>query len=185
MPRFPLAVAATIFSIALYFTLFWGFDALHVLTSPLHGLEQPWGSQSVYWIGRSIGLSPLGLLNLAIIFGAFKLTVAGVCLVHVLDRFRTLNSGKPNPEILEMGLLLVVIASIIGVMPAVWEHNADLIRTSTINLVLAAIAAALNALEHPEASEQVEAGAEVASEAIEEDPFVTAKPRATWYSPWR
>ncbi len=178
--RFPLAVAATIFSIALYFALFWGFDALRILTSPLYGLEDSWRSQIVYWIARFLGLSPSGLINLAIAFGAFKLAAAGMCVVHVIDRFRTLNSGKPSPQILETALLLVVIASIFCVLPAVWDHNADLIRTNTVNLVLAAIAAALNALEHPETeAEKVEAV------ELDDSPFVTAKPRSAWYAPWR
>jgi len=176
--RFPLVVAAAIFSIALYFVLFWGFDGLRILTSPIYGLEETWRSQIVYWIARFLGLGPVGLLNLAAVFGACKLAVAGVCLVHVVDRFRHLNSGKPNPQILETGLLLVVILSIISVTPAMWEHDADLIRINTVNLVLAAAAAALNAIEHPED----EVSAKVTEEA---SPFVTAKARSAWYAPWR
>ena len=39
------ATVATILAIALYFTLFWGFDALRMLTSPTYGLEEVWRSQ--------------------------------------------------------------------------------------------------------------------------------------------
>ena len=40
------ATVAMILAIALYFTLFWGFDALRVLTSPTYGLEDVWRTQS-------------------------------------------------------------------------------------------------------------------------------------------
>ncbi len=195
--RFPVAVAATIFSIALYFTLFWGFDALRILTSPVYGLEDSWRSQIVYWIGRSFNLGPSGLLHLAAVFGIFKLAVAGVCAVHIVDRGRAFAGGRHDPEILEIGLLLVVIASIVSVAPALWEHDAGLIRTNTMHLVLASIAAALSAIERlesaadenniPAGDETVESeiGGRLATAIAESQPMVAGKPRASWFSPWR
>ena len=46
------ATVAMILGIALYFTLFWGYDALRMLTSPTYGLEDVWRSQFVFGIGR-------------------------------------------------------------------------------------------------------------------------------------
>src|SRR5476651_1590251 len=89
------ATIAMILAIALYFTLFWGFDALRMLTSPTYGLEDVWRSQFIFGIGRVLGLGPIGLIKLAAFFGTLKLAVAIVCVVHILDRFRSLIGGKP------------------------------------------------------------------------------------------
>ena len=70
------ATVAMILAIAVYFTLFWGFDALRVLTSPTYGLEDVWRSQFVFGIGSHFQLSPMGLLKLAAFFGTVKLAVA-------------------------------------------------------------------------------------------------------------
>ena len=67
------ATVAMILAIALYFTLFWGFDALRILTSPTFGLEDVWRSQYVFGIGRVLGLAPMGLIQLAAFFGTLKL----------------------------------------------------------------------------------------------------------------
>ena len=76
-PLWPLIVA-----IALYFTLFWGYDALRMLTSPTYGLEDVWRSQFLFGIGRLFGLSPIGLIKLAAFFGTLKLAVAAICAIH-------------------------------------------------------------------------------------------------------
>jgi hypothetical protein len=173
------ATVATILAIALYFTLFWGFDGLRTLTSPNYGLEEVWRSQYVFVIGRLIGLSPLGLIKLAAFFGAVKLTVAGFCAWHIVDRFRDLMGGKANSEVLEGALILVVLISIISVGPAVWSHNGGLVREQTIQLVLAALAVALCIVERSYGRLANEGGATVARSTA-------AAPRgATSFSPWR
>src|SRR6186997_1425095 len=92
-------IGALILAIAVYFALFWGYDALRILTSPTYGLEDVWRSQVVFGIGRYAGLDPNGLSRLAAALGALKLTVAGVCAIHILDRVRSLISGTPANEI--------------------------------------------------------------------------------------
>ena len=71
-------VVAMLMAIALYFTLFWGFDALRVLTSPNYGLEDVWRSQFVFGVGHMFNLSPMGLIKLAAFFGVMKLATAAV-----------------------------------------------------------------------------------------------------------
>ena len=83
-----------------------------MLTSPTYGLEDVWRSQFVFAIGSLFGLSPIGLIKLAAFFGTLKLAVAGICAVHILDRLRALVGGKADSEILEGGLILVVLISI-------------------------------------------------------------------------
>lgn len=170
-------VVALILAIALYFTLFWGFDALRILTSPTYGLDDVWRSQVVFGMGRFLGLDPVGLIKLAAIIGALKLTVAGVCAVHVLDRFRTLIAGKVENEILETGLLIAVIVTIGAVAPALWSGNADLVRELTVQLLLAGLAAALCIIER-----SLER-----TRAVQPEKPLTLAPARTraWYAPWR
>ena len=186
--RYRGLVTASLLSIALYFALFWGFDALRILTSPAYGLEAAWHSQVVYWVGRWLGFGPHGLLQLAAGYGIVKFAVAGVFCVHLLDRARCWRSGKPDMDVLEMALFLVVIVSIVTVAPAIWQHDAALIRACTLNLVLASLAAALGALERMEEETQAVDSREaaVAAEAAPLDAEAAqAKPVSAWFSPWR
>ncbi|HZD88866.1 MAG TPA: hypothetical protein VE224_02100 [Pseudolabrys sp.] len=138
---------AIILAISVYFMLAWGFEALRMLTSPTYGLDEVWRSQFVFAIGSYFHLSPVGLIKLAAFFATLKLAVAVICAVHVFDRFRSLISGTADSEILEAGLILVVAISILSVGPAVWSQNAELVRESTVQLSLAALAAAFCMLE--------------------------------------
>jgi hypothetical protein len=147
MRKLSAAAVAMILAIAFYFTLFWGYDALRMLTSPTYGLEDVWRSQSVFEVGRLFGLAPMGLIKLAAFFATLKLAVAGICAVHIADRFRALAGGKANSEILDVGLMLVMLITIASVGPAVWTHNAELVREQTITLLLVGVASGLGILE--------------------------------------
>ncbi len=169
------ATVAMIMAIALYFTLFWGYDALRMLTSQTYGLEDVWRSQFVFGIGSLMGLSPMGLIQLAAFFGVLKLAVAGICAVHILDRFRSLVGGSANSEVLEGGLILVVLVTIASAGPAMWSHNAELVREQLIPLALAGIATALCMVER-----SYDSPAENAASAA------AAVPQgASWFTPWR
>ena len=178
MRKLSAAAVAMVLAIALYFTLFWGFEALRMLTSPTYGLEDVWHSQFVFEIGRLFGLSPMGLIRLAAFLATLKLAAAAICAVHIGDRFRALSGGKAQPEILEAGLMLVVVISIASVGPAIWLHNADLVREQVIQLLLAAIATALCMLER-----SYERACKQASPLAARAPAVPQG--ATWFSPLR
>ena len=147
MRKLSSASVAMILAISLYFMLFWGYEALRMLTSPTYGLDDAWRSQFVFAIGSYFHLAPLGLIKLAAFFATLKLAVAAICALHIADRFRSLISGTANSEILEAGLILVIAITIASVGPAVWSQNAELVRESAIQLSLAAFAAALCILE--------------------------------------
>ena len=173
------ATVAMILGVALYFTLFWGFDALRMLTSPTYGLEDVWRSQFVFGIGRLFGLGPFGLIKLAAFFGTLKLAVAAICAVHIADRLRCLAGGKPASEVLEGGLILVVLITIASVGPAVWAQNTELVREHVIQLALAALATALCIVERSYDGPAGNAKSAVMTE-------LTATPRgAPWFSPFR
>ena len=179
MRKLSAASAAIIIGVAFYFILTWGYDGVRVLTSPSYGLDDVWRSQFIFGIGSLFGLSPIGLIKLAAFFGAVKLAVAAVCAAHILDRLRVLIGGKPDNDILEGGLILVVLISIASVGPAVWAHNAELVRETTIQLALAAVATALCLLERSNSASRKAAAPAVA-------PELAATPRgAPWFSPFR
>jgi hypothetical protein len=170
---------AMILAIAVYFTLFWGFDALRMLTSPTYGLEDVWRSQFIFEIGRWFGLAPLGLIKLAAFFATLKLAVAAICAIHIGERFRALGGGKADTAILEVGLMLVVAISIVSVGPAVWSQSAELVREQVIQLMLAAVAAGLGILERrfERANTEAEPQLAVATAA--------PAPQGAWFSPFR
>jgi len=176
--------SALILAIAVYFALFWGFDALRVLTSPTYGLEDVWRSQVVFGIGRYTGLDPNGLLRLAAALGALKLTVAGICAIHIAARIRGMISGTPPAnEVLETGLLIAVAICLVAIAPAIWSQNGDLVRDLLIQFVLAAFAAALLMMERAgrKPKEKTEKALAVAIAAL---PSTTRVP-ARWFTPWR
>ena len=171
MRKFTGAATAIILAIAVYFVLVWGFEALRMLSSPAYGLDDVWRSQFVFAIGRMLSLTPLGLIKLAAFFATLKLAVAVICLAFVAERIRKWPAGKGQSDVLEAGLILVVIISILSVGPAVWSQNVGLLREHTIQLALAGLAAALCLIERN--------GARPA----ETEPDPLHMPR--WYTPWR
>jgi hypothetical protein len=185
MGRTSGAIGALILAIAVYFALFWGYDALRILTSPTYGLEDVWRSQVVFGLGRYIGLAPAGLLKLSAVLGALKLTVAGVCTVHVIDRLRHLRSGAANNEVLETGLLVAVAVSIVAAAPAVWSENYDLLRSVLLQLLLAALAAVLCLIERSgKTAAETTATAEPAATPVVAATAPAAAPDK-WFTPWR
>jgi hypothetical protein len=175
------AVAAMIMAIALYFTLFWGIDAFQALTSPSYGLGDVWHSQFIFGIGRVSHLEPEGLIKLAAFFAVMKFAAAAVFAVHVLDRIRVMiRGGEPEGEVLEAGLILTVLLSIVSVAPAIWSQNVPLVHEQTVELLLAGLAAALIIIErsYDEVGEPVE-------HAIADEPKIVASVGARGFSPWR
>jgi hypothetical protein len=179
MRKLSNVTVALIVGVALYFTLVWGLDAVRMLSSPSYGLEDVWRSQFVFVIGSYVGLGPLGLLKLAAFFAALKLAVAAVCAVHVLDRLRAFIRGKADSEVLEGALILVVLVNIIAVGPSVWSQNVELVREEALQLLLAAVGAALCLVERSYARQP-------AITKSEPTMVLAATPRgAPWYSPFR
>jgi hypothetical protein len=176
MRRLSGVIGALILTIAAYFVLFWGYDALRILTSPTYGLEDVWRSQVVFALGRYIGLGPQGLIQLAAALGAVKLVVASVCLVHVIERMRALFTGRPPAtEMLEPALIIAVAISVAAAVPAIWSHNADLLRQQFVQLVLAALTGALCILERGaqrKTQPQLEIEPAAAVETAPAEPFV-------------
>ena len=142
MRRATGAISALILVIAIYFVLFWGYDALRILTSPAYGLEDVWRSQVVFGMGRYAGFGPEALIRLAAALGALKLVVACACAVYVFERMRGLFAKvKPANEMLETALIVAVGVSIAALVPAMLSQNFDLAREQIIQIVLAGLTA--------------------------------------------
>jgi hypothetical protein len=167
MQRTTGIIGALILAIAIYFTLFWGYDAIRILTSPAYGLEDVWRSQVVFGIGRYAGFGPEALIRLAAVLGALKLVVAGVCAVHVFERMRALfTKAAPKSEALETVLIVAVAISIASLVPAILSHNGDLAREQLIQLVLAVLTGVFCMVERGRKTEDtVEAITPVAAES--------------------
>ena len=117
----------------------------------------------------------MGLIQLAAFFAIVKLAVAGICAVHTVDRFRALAGGKSDSEVLEGGLILVVLVSIVSVGPAIWSQNSELVREQIIPLALAGVATALCMVERS-----------YGRTAVSTERVAAAAPQgATWFTPWR
>jgi hypothetical protein len=167
------ATVAIIIAISLYFTLFWGYDAFRVLSSPSYGLDDAWRSQFIFGIGRFFSLGPIGLIKLAAFFATLKLAVACICAYHIVDRFRHMARGQADSGILEAGLILVVLISIASVGPAAWSQSTDLMREHAMQLVLAGLAAALCIYERTFSRKDEPAAVPAAAD------------NARWFSIWR
>jgi hypothetical protein len=175
MRRLTGAAGAAIIAIAFYFTLFWGAEALRMLTSPTWGLDDAWRSQFLFAIGSMLALAPAGLIKLAAFFAVLKLAVAVICAIHILDRLRSLIAGRADVDVMEAGLVLIVAISILAAGPAVWSQNVELARDYTLQLVLAGLAASLCLYERRASRADGEAAATI-------DPLPQ---NAHWYTLWR
>jgi hypothetical protein len=119
MQRTTGVIGALILAIAIYFAVFWGYDAIRILTSPAYGLEDVWRSQVVFGIGRYAGFGPEGLIKLAAVLGAVKLVIAGVCAVHVVERLRAVFIGA---KIANEGLETALIVAVAGESFVPWRR---------------------------------------------------------------
>ena len=85
-----------------------------------------------------------------------------------------MTRGEPNSEILEAGLILVVLISIISAGPAAWSNSIGLMREHAFQLLFAGLAVALCIVER----------SYLRSDAAAETVPTTAR-RTTWFSIWR
>lgn len=143
MKRVSGIAAVTVLAVATYFAFTWGMDAWRIFTSPTFGLDDAAGSEVVFVLGRYLGLAPTGLIKLGAVLGALKLTVAGVCGLHVIDRLRALFGRETNFEVVQAGLFVAVSICVVAVLPALVQGFTDVVRDYTFDLALAGVGAAL------------------------------------------
>lgn len=187
MRKVSRATVATILAIALYFTAAWGLDALRAFASPSYGLDDVFRAQAIFALGSLFALGPIGMIKLAAFIAAMKFVAAAACALHVADRFRTLAGGEADVRIFEGGLIAILLIAMLSAAPAIWTHNAEMVRAQAIDIALAALAIALCTIER-NARRAAEAG-DMAEEIVDMDdaaePAAAIPAGAKWFSPWR
>ncbi|MGD9922984.1 MAG: hypothetical protein AB7V13_16320 [Pseudorhodoplanes sp.] len=133
--------------IALDLAMVFGFEAFRVLTSPIYGLERIAFADVVYGIGGVAGLSGDGLFNVAAFLGAVYLTITVIFALHLASRIGAWRGGRVSHEMLDAGLILVVIATLAVATPAVLKGAPEILIQERLPLWLVGLAATLSMIE--------------------------------------
>lgn len=143
----PKAIPVLIAIIALDFALVFGFEAFRVLSSPVYGLDQLAFSNLVHGIGRLSGVTAQGLFSLAAFFGGVYLTIAVVFMLHLASRTGALRGGRVSHDLLDAGLILVVLVTIVAATPAIMKGATEILVQERLPLWLVGLAATLSMIE--------------------------------------
>lgn len=143
----PRAVPCLICSVAAYFALWFGLEAQRIFLSPVYGIDDPTFAHIVRGIGHRVGSGSAGLLKLAAFFGAVKLAIATLFAVYLLHRRRKFWRAEIEHEMLDAGLVLVVLVTVVAATPALFDGAVNLLAQYRLPLWLAGLAATLSMIE--------------------------------------
>jgi hypothetical protein len=149
LPRaVPILVAITALDLAMVF----GLEGVRVLGSPLYGLDQRSFSGLVHGIGWLIGVKGAGLFSIAAIFGMLYVTIAVVLALYIASRIAALRGAPIAHDLLDAGLVLVVIVTTVAATPAMLQGASEVWIHGRLPLWLVGLAATLSMIERlPEA----------------------------------
>jgi hypothetical protein len=142
----PKAIPVLIAIIALDFALVFGFEAWRIFTSPIYGLDQLVFANLVHGIAGLAG-SKHWLFNIAAFFGAVYLTIAIVLTIHLASRIGALRGGRISHDLLDAGLILIVLATIVVATPAILKGASEILVQERLPLWLVGLAATLSMIE--------------------------------------
>jgi hypothetical protein len=143
----PAAIPLLIAIIALDFAIVFGFEAWRILLSPTAGFDQLAFANLVFGIGRIAGLSPEGVMRLAVFFGALNLTTAVLFALYLVSRVRALRGFPIAHHLLDVGLILAVVSTIVMATPAVLNGATEFLVQQRLPLWLVGLAATLSLIE--------------------------------------
>jgi hypothetical protein len=143
----PKAIPILIAIIALDFAMVFGLEAFRVLSSPSYGLDQLVFANLVHGIGRLFGLTVQGLLSLAAFFGGVYLTISAVFTLHLASRVGALRGRQVSHDLLDAGLILVVLVTIVAATPAIMKGATEILVQERLPLWLVGLAATLSMIE--------------------------------------
>jgi hypothetical protein len=143
----PKAVPVLIAIIALDLAMVFGFEAFRILSSPMYGLDQRAFSKLVYGIAWLFGAGPRGLFNLAAFFGAVYLTISAVFTLHLANRIGALRGMRLSHDLLDAGMILVVVATLVAATPAIMQGASEVMIQGRLPLWLVGLAATLSMIE--------------------------------------
>jgi hypothetical protein len=143
----PTAIPILIAVIAIDFAMVFGFEAWRIFTSPVYGLDKPAFASLVYGIGRLADMNGQGLVKLAAFFGAVYLTTSLVFVLHIGSRIGALRSGRISHDLLDAGLILAVMSTLVAATPAILGGATDILVQERLPLWLVGLAATLSMIE--------------------------------------
>jgi hypothetical protein len=143
----PTAIPILIAIIALDFAMVFGFESVRIFTSPVYGLDKPVFASLIYGIGGLADAKPQGLVKLAAFFGAVYLTTSVVFVLHICSRVGALRGGRISHDLLDAGLILAVLSTLVAATPAILAGASDILVQERLPLWLVGLAATLSMIE--------------------------------------
>jgi hypothetical protein len=143
----PKAIPVLIAIIALDFALVFGAEAVRVLSSPILGLDEFAFASLIYGLGRLFAVTGEGLFSLAGFFGGLYLTISLVFIMHLASRIGALRGGSVSHDLLDAGLILVVMVTLVTATPLILKGATDILVQERLPLWLVGLAATLSMIE--------------------------------------
>ncbi|MFN3351507.1 hypothetical protein [Pseudorhodoplanes sp.] len=143
----PRAIPALIAIVAFDLAIVFGAEAIRIWTSPVYGLDQMVFANLVHGIGRLFGIKAHGLFSIAALFGALYLATAIVLMLHIGSRIAAFGGGRVSHELLDAGLILVVISTMVAATPAILQGATEFLVQQRLPLWLVGLAATLSMVE--------------------------------------
>lgn len=147
MARLSSSITIIVCAIAAYFMLHWGTDAIGIVASPMHGMDKPTFAHVVQNFARMFGLTQTGAIVCAVTFGTAKLGVAAIFSIYLLRRLTGIGDGEADHDLLEAGLVLVVVTVAAMALPLVTDENPAALNQFRVPLWLVGLAATFTMLE--------------------------------------
>jgi hypothetical protein len=143
----PKAIPVLIAIISLDFALVFGAEAVRVLSSPIYGLDEFAFASLIYGLGRLFAVTDEGLFSLAGFFGGIYLTISLVFTMHLASRIGAVRGGQVSHDLLDAGLILVVIVTLVAATPLILKGATEILVQERLPLWLVGLAATLSMIE--------------------------------------
>lgn len=143
----PKAIPVLIAVISLDFALVFGAEAVRVLSSPISGLDEPAFASLVYGFGRLFAITGERLFSLAGFMGGLYLTISVVFVMHLASRIGALRGGRVSHDLLDAGLILVVLVTLVAATPLILKGATEILVQERLPLWLVGLAATLSMIE--------------------------------------
>lgn len=122
---------------SIYFTPVWGRDAVRVLISPYHGLEQPGHAAAALLVRDFLDLGWPGLITVSHMLAGIKLMMAAAFLAYGIEFARALVTGRPlDRQTTDVVLILASLGVVIGVVPSMALGETAMLRLAVTEMIL-------------------------------------------------
>jgi len=105
--------------VSLYFIPVWGRDAVRVLVSPYHGLEQRVHAAATIYVGELFNLGLSGFAVTSSVLAGVKLVIAAAFVAYIIEFARAWVMGRsPDQETTDVVLILAAVGVVVCALPA-------------------------------------------------------------------